>query len=139
ADAVVGLGEIVVDGLRDADHADALLVQPLRDPEGVVAADCDQGVDAPAPDALEHGAARGLVLARVSPRRAEDGSALAEDAIRVPHPEWPWLRLSEQPGPAVRDAEDVVTERCRAEDDRADRRVQPGGVAAAGEDSDAQR
>ncbi len=138
ADAVVGLGEVVVDGLRDADHADALLVKPLRDAKGVVATDRHESVDAPAPNAVEHRAARGLVLAGIGARGAQDRPALAKDPVRVPNPEWSWLGLSEQAGPAVRDTEQLVTQRGRAQDDRADRRVQPGGVAAAGEDPDAQ-
>src|SRR2546430_687320 len=91
ADAVVGLREIVVDRLGNADHADALLVEPLGHPKCVVAADRDERVDSPAANTVEHRPARGLILARVRARGSEDGPALAEDAVRVSHTKRTWL------------------------------------------------
>ena len=46
AERVVGGAEVVVDRLGHADDADAVVGQPLRDAEGVLAADRDQRVDA---------------------------------------------------------------------------------------------
>ena len=67
ADAELGLGEVVVDGLGDADDANPLLVEPLRDAERVVPADRDERVEARPADAREDGPARGLVLPRIGP------------------------------------------------------------------------
>ena len=64
-DAVIRFGKVVVNGLRHTDHADALLVQPLRDSERVVATDRDERVDPPAPDAFEHRTPRRIVSARI--------------------------------------------------------------------------
>ena len=113
-------------------------MKPLRHAERVVPADGDERVDAPASDALEHGAARRVVLAGIGAGGAEDRPAVAQDPVRVPHPEDARLALAQETGPAIRDAEDLVTERGRAQNDRADRRVEPGGVAAAGENPDPQ-
>jgi len=139
ADAELGLRQIVVDRLRDTNDSHALRIQPLGNAQRVVSTDRDESIESPALNTFEHGSARLLVLAGIGPRRPEHRPAVSQNARDVPGHERTWFGLSEQPGPAVGDAEDLVTEGCRAEDDRADRRVQPGGVAAAGEDSDAQR
>ena len=138
ADAVISLGEVVVDRLGHADHSHAVFVKPLRDAESVVAAYRDERVDPPAADALEHGTARCLVLSRVGARRAQHRPALTEDAHHVSDPEGSRLGLAEQSGPAVRDPYELVTLRRRSQDDRPDRRVQTRSVASSGEYTDAQ-
>src|SRR5438552_1482090 len=56
----------------------------------------------------------------------------------VARPQRAWRVLAEKTSPTIGDPEDLVPERVRAEDDGADRRVQPRGVPAAREHADAQ-
>src|SRR5438132_1650134 len=136
ADAELGLRKVVVDGLGHTDDADALLMEPVRDAERVVPADGDERVELRTANGSEDAAARGLVFARVGPRGAEDRATVTEDAGDLAHAERPRQVFSEEAGPAVGDTEDLVTERVRAHDDGADRRVQPRCVASSGEDTD---
>ena len=49
----VGPAEVVVDRLGDADHRDAVLMQPVGDAQRPVAADADEGVDLQVPHRLD--------------------------------------------------------------------------------------
>ena len=142
AEGVVGRAEVVVDGLGHADDLDAVVVQLAGHAERVLAADRDQGVDAEAGqvrlDLLQAGLAvqRGLLRQRIGPRGAEDRAAAGQDAAHGRHVER--LRVGlERSAPAVAEAHELraVIERAGPHD-RADDRVQPGAVAASGQDSD---
>ena len=145
AEAVGGLDDVVVDGLGHADERDAALGELVGDGQGAVAADHHQAVQA---QLVEHvdAALRVVALAvarldRVEERvaavdRAEDRAADAQDAGDVlRHQDAVPVRLDEAVE-AVLEAEAgdaVVVGRL---DHGANDRVQPRGVAAAGEYSD---
>ena len=82
AERVVGRREVVVDRLGHADDVDAVFTEPDADPEGVVAADRDERVDAVAFERRRD--LRGAVvrLERVRARRAENGAAAREQPER---------------------------------------------------------
>src|SRR6476469_1135331 len=87
AEGVVGGAEVVVDGLRHTDHADAVVGQPLRDAEGVLAADRDQGVDLELGEDLPDPLDAAVDLVRVGPRRAEDRAAAGQDVLDLVEPD----------------------------------------------------
>ena len=64
--------------------------------------------------------------------------AFLERVMPIPHVQCGADGLAEEARPAVGDAKDLVTERGRPQYHRTDRGIEPGGVAAAGENSDAQ-
>ena len=139
AEGVVGGAQVVVDRLRHADDVEALLVEPRRDAQRVLAADRDQAVDAIALERLAHALDAALLLDRVGPRRAEDRSAARQDPAHVGDLERPRDAL-ERPPPPVAVADELVAVLADAlADDRADDRVEAGTVAAAGEDSELHR
>ena len=113
-------------------------MEPIRDAERVVPADRHERVDVVPPDALDHRPPRGLVLSRIGTRGSKHGPALAEDPGDVARRQRAWRVLAEKTRPTIGDPKDLVPERARAEDDGADRRVQPRGVPAAREHADAQ-
>src|SRR5579885_3466160 len=135
AERVVGAGEVVVDRLRHPDDRDLVLaVQPGSHAERVLAADRHQGVELP--ERGQHAVHAAVHLVRVRARRADDRAAAREDPRDLLRPE----RLEElldHPAPALAHADDVVAARPRPARDGTDDRVQPGAVAAAGEDPDA--
>ena len=102
AERVVGGGEVVVDGLGDADDLDAGIGEPLGGRECALAADRDDRVDAvPVHDRLDDlGAA--VALERVGAGGAEDRAALLGDA--------PDLRARERHDVALDDAAPAVAE-----------------------------
>lgn len=136
AEGVVGGREVVVDGLRHAHDRDAVVGQPAGGAQGVLAADGDQRVDAlgvhGAPDGFGAALARGV---RVRPRGAEDGPAAGQDVEDVPAGQRTGGAL-EGAAPAVAVPDDLVSPGLRGDHDRADHRVQPGTVAAAGQHPD---
>src|SRR5262249_56557972 len=80
----------------------------------------------------EHGVDAALDLERIRPRGADDRAAAREDPGDLAGPER--LEASvDEPGPALADADHLVAARLRATRDRADDRVQPRGVPAAGQ------
>lgn len=91
ADGGVGSGDVVVDGLGDADHGNAALpAQPVHDAHAAVAADDDQGVEPELTVALDeilrlvglaaigHGIGEGIAAIGGAEQRA----AHAQDAAR---------------------------------------------------------
>ena len=136
AEREVGAGEVVVDRLRDADDAHAVVHQPPGHAERVLAADRDQRVD---PLLVEHGLElleAALLLVGVRPRRAEDRAAAVQDAARVLVRERGASRR-QHAGPAVAEADEVVAVHLDPlAHDGADDRVEAGAVSAAREYSD---
>lgn len=137
AEGVVGGGQVVVDGLRNTDDMDAVLVVQARGhAQGVLAADRDERLDLllgevllDAPDAV-------LLLERIRPRGAEDGAATGQDAAYGGDVEPDGVVL-ERPAPAVAEADEVVVVLLHAlADDAPDDGVESGAVAASGQYSD---
>src|SRR5207344_171778 len=129
--------EVVVDRLRHADHADAVLaVQPRRRPQCVLAADRDQAVDTVGLEVGEEPLGAPLFLERVGARGAEDRAAARQDAAHLGHAERAAVAL-QRAVPAVAVADELVPAAFDAlAHDRADHRVQTWTVPAAGEHAD---
>src|SRR5574337_432334 len=143
AEAQVGVAQVVVDRLGNADHRQAERVHPVGDLHRAVAADRDQRIELQVVARVgEHlgrhvGAAGAEVMERVAAVvRAQHRPALRDDAC--------YRRMVERPHAPAHEAEEsaldpgdaraaLVDQRQR---DRADDRVQPRAVAAAGEDAD---
>jgi hypothetical protein len=137
AERDVGSGEVVVDRLRNADHAHTVRAQASGDAERVLAADRDQGVDAEPVERRPHrGRAIGVAGVGVRARGAEDRAAAGEDALRGLERELDGVAF-EHARPSVPETNqlEVVVADALA-DDPADHGVQPGTVAATREHSD---
>jgi hypothetical protein len=136
ADRVVGARDIVVDRLRDADDLHALLGELGGRPERSLAADrhepvhlkiVQRGSDALGSFGLTHGVDAGA---------AQDRPAAMQDAADRVAVELDGLTLHD-PEPAVAEPDTFVTEDAdRLADDAADRGVEAGAIAPAGEDAD---
>ena len=106
-----------------------------RGAKRAVAADHDHGVDAVRLDRPADARVAVAVNVGVSPRRAEDRAAALEDAAHVVAVERLHVPLHEAV-PAVADADDLhAVGDGRAADDGANDRVEPGAIAAGGEDA----
>ena len=106
-----------------------------RSAQRAVAADHDHGVDAVRLDRRPDAGVALAVDVRVASRRAEDRAAALEDAAHVLALERPHVPLHEAV-PAVADADDLhPVGDGRTADDGADDRVEPGAVAAGGENA----
>ncbi|CAB4969331.1 unannotated protein [freshwater metagenome] len=116
---------------------EAVLGELRRDPEGVLPADGDEGVDAEVLEVALDLLDAALDLDRVRPGGAQDGAAPREDAAHRRDVEWHGQTL-ERALPSVAEAHEVVAVvRHAPADHRADDRVQSRAVAAAGEHSNA--
>jgi hypothetical protein len=145
AEGVRRLDDVVVDGLGNADEGDAALVELVGDRERAVSADDDERIELQRVERLD--AALGIVAraARRLDRRAQrvpaiggpqDRAADAEDAGDVARRQFPPTVEFEKTVEAVREADDLAVDVRRRLDDRADDRVQPGSIPAAGQDAD---
>ena len=76
----VGAGEIVVDGLGDADHFDAVLMEFGRDGKRVVAANRDQGIAAILFQSVGAALQAVVLFGRIGARSPQDGAASGQDA-----------------------------------------------------------
>jgi hypothetical protein len=83
---------------------------------------------------LEHLLDRAVELERVRPARAEDRPAARQDPGDVAQRQVAEVAFDE-PAPALEDAHAVPAGRIDLSDDGPDDGVQPGAIAAAGEDS----
>ena len=111
-------------------------MQPVGHPEGVLAADRDQRVDAEVAQVGLDPLDPALDLVRVGPRGAEDGAAARQDAADLLDVQRHGLAL-QRAAPAVPEADELVpVDRHALADDGADDRVEAGAVAAAGEHAD---
>jgi hypothetical protein len=143
--------DVVVDRLRHAHHVHPAPDELLGDLERAVAADRDDRVDAERArvghqlvgavdvDVAAVGLAHRVVERAAAVGRAEDGAAQVGDAAHRLGGERDDLVLAEEARVAALDAEHVPAARVGGEDGGADDGVQPGGVAAAGGESDAHR
>ncbi|GDY42122.1 hypothetical protein SANT12839_030040 [Streptomyces antimycoticus] len=140
AEGVVGGGQVVVDGLGDADAADPVVVgEPGGDAEGVLAADRDQRVDLLLDQGLLDPPDAVLALEGVGAGGAEDGAAARQDAAHRADVEGNGVVL-ERASPAVPEADEVIAVFLYAlAHDGADDRVEPGAVTATGQHSDPHR
>jgi hypothetical protein len=135
----VGGGDVVVDGLRDADDRHARVGEHPGRGERALAADRDERVQVVTAGqflAVLGGLAQPVPL---QAGRAEDGAAEGEDAADRVEVEGADVAV-EQTLEAVLEADDLVAvTRDGPVDDRPDHCVQARAVAARGEDSDAHR
>ena len=115
-----------------------LRMEARRDAECVLAADRDESVEATVGEVLEHALDAALELEGVRAARADDRAAAREDPRHLLRAEVLEDRLDET-APALAHGDDVPAGRVRPADDGADDRVEPGAVAAPGEDADALR
>ena len=146
ADGELGMPQIVVDGLGDADQPHAAdLGQPAHKGKAAVAADGDQPVEAQQPIALAdlgRAVVPAPVLARIGERiaavgGAQDGPALVQDALHAVRRQLGGChRPLHHPEGRLVDAgyrETVAAH--RPQHHRADHGVQAGAVTAAGQDA----
>ena len=147
ADGPFGEGDVVVDGLRNADELDtALLGQTAEDTHAAVAADGDQGIESqflePFDDlvgavlggTVGHRIGKGVPLVH----RAEDGAAHAQDVPgEDPHPHlFDQGRPLEKAGRAFVNSDNFPAVSVYGPAyDRADRGIQAGAISAAGQQS----
>ena len=128
--------QVVVDRLRDSDDVHAVLREPVRDAEGVVAPDGDESVDVVLLQRLFDGLDAAFDLVRVGPRRTQDGAAPGQDAATELHVE----RTGEVLGqalPAVTESDEAVAVLDLAFADHGpDNGIEPRAVATAGQHSD---
>jgi hypothetical protein len=110
--------------------------EPVRAGQRAGAADHDQAVDPPDGERRARPVADLAVVELLAARRAEDRAALAQDAGDVGRRKGD-ERPIEQAAIAALDADDVDALRPRDQGRRADRRVHPRSVPAAGQDPDA--
>ena len=161
-DAVLGAGHVVVHRLGDGDDLEALLEKADPIAQRVVAADRNQGVDAEEIEIRQHllGQIIGLVgvaIAQMSrdllpghPRRVgargvEKGAAetthTLDQLLGQRHDAGAVVRLGvadeiDQTGPSPPDTDDLVALVTRPEGYPANRRIEPGYIAASGENPD---
>ena len=135
-DAVLGDEQVVVHRLGYADHSCAVLGEPRRHAERVVAADGDERLEVVVLEVAQHLLAPALALHGVDPRAAQHGAADGKDPGERGPPERHDVAVAEEACPAVANADDRVTVEEGAAPDRTDRCVEAGGVTTAGEDPD---
>ena len=127
--------QVVVDRLRDSDDLHALLREPVRDAEGVVAPDGDESVDVVLLQRLSDGLDAAFDLVRVGARRTQNGSALGQDAATELDVE----RAGEVLGqalPTVTESDEAVAVLDFASADHGpDNGIEPRAVATAGQHS----
>ena len=136
AEGVIRGGEVVVDGLRHPDDAQAVVGQPAGGRERAFAADGDHRVDTVRIQHLLDVLRAALVtLVRVGPGRAQNGAALLGQTANVV----PGERVNvpfDQSAPAVVDANEfVVVVNDTLQNGAANHGVQSGAVATTGEQS----
>jgi hypothetical protein len=135
SDRMVAAPDVVVDGPRQADDADAAFVQLVGPGQRAVAADDDQGVHM---QALERGEGAALTLLGgevLAPRGPQERAAAVHDPGDGARVEWQDVAVHE-PAEAPAEAEHVAALRDRPARGGAHRRVHPRGVAAARQDAD---
>jgi hypothetical protein len=106
--------------------------------EGVLPADRDQGVEAFAPEVLEHAIHVALLLVRVRSRGAEDGSTPRQDPRDLTRAQGLELPLDET-APALADTDHPCAALQGAPGDRPDDGVQTGTIASTRQDADSVR
>ena len=132
---ILGLGHAVL--RQDADVVGPLVVEDLGAAQGAVAADHHQPLEAALQRVADHLVAPLRRAHRLGAGGAEDRPARLEDAADVVPAERPdHLPAVDQPLVALVDPEDLHAPVERDAHHRAQGRVHPGRVAAAGEDAD---
>ncbi len=137
AEGVVGGAKVVVDGLRHPDYGQAGRSQLGGHAEGVLAAYHHQRLHPEALHRLEDPALAVLGGVGIGPARPEDGATPGQDAPDSPDVEGHHVPL-ERAAPAVPEPDELVAVGLDALADYCpDDGVEPGAVAASGQDSDA--
>jgi hypothetical protein len=129
----LGGRQVVVDGLRHPDDGDALVGEAGGDPERVLAADGDEGVDAVIRERRPHGVGPAVDLVGVGARRPEDGAAPREGATERLDAEGYHVVLDRPPPPVAQADHLVAVHALALADHGAHDRVETGAVAATGE------
>ena len=135
-DRDVRAGDVVVDGLRDADDRKTVLpVEAMRDRQRVFATDGHDAVELRLAEVAEDRLDAALDLVGIGPGRAEDRPAARQDAGDLATAE-----RGEDPFgqalPTVTHRHHLVPAIGRAADDRTDDGIEAGTVTAAGQDPD---
>lgn len=139
AEGAVRGGDVVVDGLRDADDGHARVGEHPGGGQGALAADRDEDVDAVLPGQVG-GRLGGLGQpVALQSRGAEDRAATGEDAADIVEVEGSVVAVEQALEPVLEADDFVVVAGQRPVHDRPDHCVQAGAVAACGENSDAHR
>ena len=137
AESHVGAVDVVVDRLRHADHGNVLLRQPVRGRQRAFAADRDEHVDAVVIQRLLDLVQPGPQFVGVHARGAQHGAALGQQpviAVVVCELHAPVLQQS---APAVLESDHRrAVPAVASAHHRPDDGVEPGAVAASGENSD---
>ena len=105
--------QVVIDRLGNADHGKLKIVEEADGhPQRVIAADDDQGIERKGGEVLPQGDQVGFrVLVGIGPRRPQDRSSLADEAVgfcyrerhgEVPHQAAPALKDADAGPPALR-------------------------------------
>ncbi len=135
ANAVLRAGEIVVERLWHAHDRGTALSQPIRDSLGAVAADRDKSVKILV-DSGEYEVAAALRLVEAVASSPEQRAALANDASKVARGKRGTFKITDETGPTVRDANNLVSVSQRHLADCANSGVQTGRVASGSENTD---
>ena len=129
AERHVGAEDVVVDGLRHADHGQVdEVVEPAGDGEAAVPADDDQAVEGHLLEDLAHPLGAVRVVERTPPLRAQQGAAAGQHPPQGADVEGHGALL-QHPVPGVQEADDLVpVDGLPLAHDGADHRVETGAV-----------
>ncbi len=137
AEGEVGATQVVVDRLGHSDDVDAQVGEPGRDPQGVLAADGDEGVDTVGLEVGGDLLDATIDLEGVGARRAQDGAATGQDAAHLGDAQLA-RHVLQWPAPSVAEADEVeAVVGDSLADDGPDDRIEPRAVTATGQHSDA--
>ena len=139
AEGIVGSAEVVVDGFRHSHNVYALLVQFLRDGKCIVAADRNQGIDFVGRNGFYAAIEAVGTLGGIGTRSAQNGSPAGQNAAHRVQIQFHALVLN-QAAPTFHESHElVVVVKHSFAHYRADHRVQPRTIAAAGQDANLHR
>jgi len=124
------------DRLGDADDRELeVFIQPLRHPEGVVAANRDEGIETQPGERLAQLFDRLGLFVRVGAGRTEDGPPLVEDLISFARLEGNGIPL-DGPAPPLQQPKALTAPVGNSADNSADDGIQRGTISPAGQHRD---
>src|SRR5699024_4782926 len=136
AEGVIHAIDVVVDGLRDPDDRDAVIMQELRAPQGTITTDRDQRVDLMLREVGLDRVDLGLELIGVEPAGTENRAAVTNDAVDVSVVIKRDHAVFHQPLVAILEADDLDPRRPRGAHDTTDHCVQAGAIPTTGQNRD---